>query len=60
MNPETRRQQDEFMEMVGTRDKTLVITPEEEGASSHCIGENRSLMAALVFDWLDDRFEPGR
>jgi hypothetical protein len=28
-----------------------------EGASSHCITENRSLMSQAVFDWLDEVFE---
>ncbi|BAF71843.1 alpha/beta hydrolase family protein [Sulfurovum sp. NBC37-1] len=55
-NKETERQQKEFMDKVGTKNKTLVITPENEGASSHCIGENRTLMAEVVFDWLDDLF----
>ncbi len=56
VNEETERQQKEFMDKVGTKNKTLVITPEDEGASSHCIGENRTLMAEVVFDWLDDLF----
>ncbi len=56
-NKETERQQKEFMEKVGTHNKTLVITPENEGASSHCIGENRTLMAEIVFDWLDELFD---
>jgi len=57
VNKETERQQKEFMDKVGTQNKTLVITPENEGASSHCIGENRTLMAEIVFDWLDDLFD---
>ena len=56
VNKETERQQKEFMDKVGTKNKTLVITPENEGASSHCIGENRTLMAEVVFDWIDDLF----
>ena len=60
VNQETERQQKEFMDKVGTKNKTLVITPENEGASSHCIGENRTLMAQVVFDWLDDLFGHGR
>ncbi|MCK5851217.1 MAG: alpha/beta hydrolase, partial [Kiritimatiellae bacterium] len=56
VNKETKRQQEEFLNKVGTQNKTLVITPENEGASSHCIGENRTLMAEIVFDWLDDLF----
>ncbi len=56
-NKETERQQKEFMDNVGTQNKTLIITPEDEGASSHCIGENRTLMSEIVFDWLDDLFD---
>ncbi|MBM9518997.1 alpha/beta hydrolase [Desulforhopalus vacuolatus] len=57
VNKETERQQKEFMDKAGTKNKTLVITPENEGASSHCIGENRTLMAGIVFSWLDNLFE---
>jgi len=34
----------------------MVITPVEEGASNHCIMENRSLMSQELFDWLDEVF----
>jgi hypothetical protein len=34
--------------------KRLVITPAEEGASSHCVMDNRSLMSQELFDWLDE------
>lgn len=37
--------------------RKLVVTPAEEGASSHCIMENRSLMAQELFDWLDGIFK---
>ena len=26
----------------------------EEGATNHCVMENRSLMSQVLFDWLDD------
>lgn len=32
----------------------MVITPEDEGASNHCIMENRSLVGQVLFDWLDE------
>jgi hypothetical protein len=35
----------------------MVITPVEEGASNHCIMENRSLMSQELFDWLDEVFK---
>ncbi len=56
-NQETERQQKEFMDNITNKNSKLIITPANEGASSHCISENRSLMAELVFDWLDDTFE---
>ena len=31
----------------------LVVTPANEGATNHCIMENRSLVGQVVFDWLD-------
>ena len=37
--------------------KQLVVTPAEEGASSHCILDNRSLMSQELFDWLDETFK---
>jgi hypothetical protein len=37
--------------------KKLVVTPAEEGASSHCILDNRSLMSQELFDWLDAAFK---
>lgn len=36
---------------------TMIIGPEEEGATNHVIMENRSLMAQEVFDWLDAIFD---
>ena len=57
VNKETERQQKEFLDNLGTQNKTIVITPENEGASSHCIGENRTLMSEVLFDWLDGIFK---
>ncbi len=53
-NKETKRQQQECLETLPNPDKKLIVTPLNEGASSHCIGENRSLMSQVVFDWLDE------
>lgn len=57
-NEETQRQQKECMDGLPNPKKKLVITPVNEGASSHCIGENRSLLSQLAFDWLDELFTP--
>lgn len=32
----------------------LIVTPRDEGADSHAVGTNLSLMSQLVFDWLDE------
>jgi len=34
-------------------DYTLVVTPADEGADTHAVGTNISLMSQIVFDWLD-------
>lgn len=36
--------------------KELVVTPRDEGADTHAIGTNLSLMSQIVFDWLDETF----
>jgi hypothetical protein len=56
-SPEIQRQTKLCIEGLPNPKKRLVITPAEEGASSHCIMENRSLMSQEVFDWLDDVFK---
>lgn len=34
----------------------MVVTPADEGATNHCLMENRSLVGVVVFDWLEDVF----
>jgi pimeloyl-ACP methyl ester carboxylesterase len=51
---EVQRQQQETMDKLPNPKSKLVITGFEDGASSHCIGENRSLMGEILFDWFDD------
>ncbi len=53
-NTEVQRQQKMIMERVNNPNKQLVITPTNEGASNHCVMENRSLVGSILFDWLDD------
>ncbi len=55
-NLEIRRQQHEFMKGAKNPKNKFVLTRQNEGASSHCLGENRSLMSQIVFDWLDEVF----
>lgn len=54
---ETKRQQKLCVENLPNSIKGLVVTPLNEGASNHCVMENRSLVAQVVFDWLDGVFK---
>lgn len=55
-NPEIQRQTKLCIEGLPNPKKSLVITPAQEGASKHCVMENRGLMSQEVFDWLDELF----
>lgn len=55
-NPEIRRQQETALQRMTNPLNKLIIGPADEGAASHCFGENLSLMSAFVFDWLDEVF----
>jgi hypothetical protein len=37
--------------------KKMVITPTVEGATNHCVMENRSLVGQVFFDWLEELFK---
>ncbi|QLA14773.1 alpha/beta hydrolase family protein [Desulfolutivibrio sulfoxidireducens] len=50
---EVRRQQKIAMDGFPNPAKKMVITPSDEGASNHCIMENRTLVGVVLFDWLD-------
>ncbi|QJT09468.1 alpha/beta hydrolase family protein [Oceanidesulfovibrio marinus] len=54
---EVRRQQKLALGGFSNPDSKMVVTPSNEGASNHCIMENRSIVGQVVFDWLDDIFE---
>jgi len=54
---ETRRQQKLCIDGLSNPIKGLVVTPLNEGASNHCVMENRSLVGQVVFDWLDGVFK---
>ncbi len=55
-NSEGGRQRKVYMDNVSSKIKTSILTPVDEGAAAHCTGENRTLMAQEVFDWLDKIF----
>lgn len=51
---EVRRQQKIAMDAFPNPLKKMVVTPADEGASNHCVMENRSLIGQVLFDWLDE------
>lgn len=51
---EVQRQQKLCIEGSARGNRKMVVTPLAEGASNHCIMENRSLMSQEVFDWLEE------
>lgn len=55
-NREIRRQIQQAMDIMPDPRKKLIVGPLNEGAASHCMGENLGLMGAFVFDWLDEVF----
>ena len=54
---EVQRQQKVIMDGMSHPMKKMVITPENEGATNHCVMENRSLVGQVLFDWLDEVWE---
>jgi len=56
-SPEVQRQTKLSMDGFRNPKKKLIITPDNEGASSHCVMDNRSLMSQELFDWLDEIFK---
>jgi hypothetical protein len=54
---EVKRQQTVCMDNFPNPMKKMVITPTVEGATNHCVMENRSLVGQVLFDWLDDVFK---
>lgn len=53
---EVKRQQKLCMDNFTNPKKKMVVTPANEGATNHCVMENRSLMSQVLFDWLDEVF----
>jgi alpha-beta hydrolase superfamily lysophospholipase len=56
--PTSRRQQEDALAQAANPRKELILTSAAEGADAHAIATNMSLMAQLVFDWLDETFVP--
>lgn len=54
---EVQQQQKEAMDGFTNDQSMLVITPADEGATNHCIMENRSMVGQVLFDWLDVIFK---
>ncbi len=51
---EVQRQQKIALDHFPHPAKKMVVTPANEGASNHCVMENRSLIGQVLFDWLDE------
>lgn len=54
---EVRRQQKIALNNFPNPNVRMVVTPANEGATNHCLMENRSLVGVVVFDWLDGVFK---
>jgi hypothetical protein len=52
----SRSWQDEALAKIDNSNKKLAVMPRDEGADSHAGGTNVSLVAQVVFDWLDEVF----
>jgi pimeloyl-ACP methyl ester carboxylesterase len=50
---EAQYQQHSGLEAIQNKHKELVITPLDEGAGHHVLGDNLALMSQVVLDWLD-------
>jgi len=51
---EVQRQQRLAMDGFPNPAKRMVVTPTDEGATNHCVMENRALVGQVLFDWLDE------
>ncbi|WP_319468649.1 alpha/beta hydrolase [uncultured Pseudodesulfovibrio sp.] len=54
---EVQRQQKVALDNFPDSRSTMVVTPSDEGATNHCIMENRSVVGQVLFDWLDTIFK---
>jgi len=54
---EVQRQQKAALDNFPDSRSTMVVTPSDEGATNHCIMENRSVVGQVLFDWLDTVFK---
>ena len=54
---EVRRQQQITIDGFQDKRSAMVVTPSDEGATNHCIMENRNIVGQVLFDWLDEIFK---
>ncbi len=54
---EVQRQQKLAMDGFANPASAMVVTPSAEGATNHCVMENRSLVGQVLFDWMDVLFK---
>ena len=55
-NPIVKKMQDELMEKLPNPNKKIIVGSFEDGAGTHCYGENTGLLSSYLFDWLDEIF----
>lgn len=51
---EVQKQQQKAIDGFPNPASSMVITPTNEGATNHCVMENRALVGQVLFDWLDE------
>ncbi|HEY8392345.1 MAG TPA: alpha/beta hydrolase [Capillibacterium sp.] len=56
LNPASRAMEEDYMEALPNPKKMMIVAPFADGGGTHCLGENTSLLSALIFDWLDEIF----
>ena len=56
-NPIVKKMQEELMEALPNQNKKIIVGSFEDGAGTHCYGENTGLLSSYLFDWLDEIFE---
>ena len=56
LNPTVKSMCDEFIMLAPNPKNKMVVTSFEDGANTHCLGENTGLMSVILFDWLDEIF----
>lgn len=49
--------QNDLMKKLPNLNKKVIAGSFEDGAGTHCYGENTGLVSSYLFDWLDEVFQ---